>query len=245
MPFRPRWPSVELGPLSREESAEQLRLLAGADVEEEVVDRIYQKSRGQPLFTEQLAAESGSAEGLPWLLSDLLDRRLHDLDDQAWAVVATLGIADRALSDDLLASAAGVTEDALEATMRGLNRRRLLASGAPQAHVALGHPLLAEAVRRRISAGEARRAHRRLAEALALTSSAQAAEVAEHWRGAADASHELEWRIRAARESAQRCASRQEAAHWLRALGLGRGPRQRRRIAGLAHPGQVRGHARP
>ena len=211
---------LELGPLSWEESAEQLRLLAGADVAEEVVDRIYLRSRGQPLFTEQLAAQPGSDTGLPGLLSDLLDRRLHDLDDRAWAVVATLGIADRALSEDVLASAAGVTEDALEAALRGLNRRRLLASGVTRVEVALRHPLLAEAVRRRISSGEARRAHRRLAEAIAVTSSVHAAEVAEHWRGAADGPHELEWRIRAARESAQRFAARQEAAHWLRALEI-------------------------
>jgi tetratricopeptide (TPR) repeat protein len=211
---------VELGPLSREESAEQLRLLAGADVADEVVDRIYLKSRGQPLFTEQLAAQPISDEGLPGLLSDLLDRRLQDLDDPSWAVVSTLGIADRALSDDLLPRATGLTEDVLEATMRGLSGRRLLASDANQAQLALRHPLLAEAARRRLSSREARRAHRRLAEAMAVTSAAQAAEVAEHWRGATDASHELEWRIRAARESAQRFAKRQEAAHWLRALEI-------------------------
>ena len=170
---------------------------------------------------------------------------MHDLDDRAWAVVATLGIADRALSEDVLASAAGVTEDALEAALRGLNRRRLLASGVTRVEVALRHPLLAEAVRRRISSGEARRAHRRLAEAIAVTSSVHAAEVAEHWRGAADGPHELEWRIRAARESAQRFAARQEAAHWLRALEIWPGPRQCRQPAGLAYPSTVRGHARP
>ena len=45
---------VGLGPLTREETGQQLRLL-GADLSSRL-DRIHQRSRGQPLFTEQLAA---------------------------------------------------------------------------------------------------------------------------------------------------------------------------------------------
>ena len=90
---------LELGPLSLEETAEQLRLLGG-DMQDRV-DRIHTRSQGQPLFTEQLAAHLDDEPGLPGLLADLLDRRLDGLSETAWAVVRTLGVAERSLSPQL------------------------------------------------------------------------------------------------------------------------------------------------
>ena len=53
---------LALGPLTRDGTAEQLALLTGAAPDPASVDRIYRRTAGQPLFTEQLAAQ---ADGQP------------------------------------------------------------------------------------------------------------------------------------------------------------------------------------
>jgi hypothetical protein len=57
---------VRLGPLSRDEVAEQVAELAGATVSAPVVDELYARAEGNPFFTEQLvAAMAGSPGGAP------------------------------------------------------------------------------------------------------------------------------------------------------------------------------------
>ena len=104
--------------------------------------------------------------------------------------------------------------------LRDLDRHRLLAASALGQDVQLRHPLLAEAVRRRLVAGEASDVHRRLAAVLATSRDPSAAEIANHWAGAEDPEQELVWRIRAARAAADRFAAAQEADEWLRVLEL-------------------------
>ena len=61
-------------------------MLTGEHPESATVDRIYSRTAGQPLFTEQLVAHSGDDQPLPDVLADLLDRRLEGLDDPAWQI---------------------------------------------------------------------------------------------------------------------------------------------------------------
>ena len=84
----------------------------------------------------------------------------------------------------------------------------------------LRHPLLAEAIRARLVAGEAKQEHRRLATALARSPGASASEVAEHWSRADAPVEELDWRIRAARAAEERFALAQAADQWRRVLAL-------------------------
>ncbi|HYH72685.1 MAG TPA: AAA family ATPase [Nocardioides sp.] len=206
---------VGLGPLTREETGEQLRLL-GADVRNRLAG-IHQRSQGQPLFTAQLAAHVDD-EQMPELLADLLDRRLAGLTDQGWAVLRTLGVAERPLPPGVLSVAAGISADDLTSQLRELQSRRLLR--ADGGAVDLQHPLLAEAVRRRMVAGEDTAAHTALAEALGTGPGAEAGEVAEHWRRAGAPESEIGWRIAAARAAELRFDRRTEADHYLRAIDI-------------------------
>jgi tetratricopeptide (TPR) repeat protein len=211
---------LQLGALTREETRDQLALLLGEKVDAETADRIHDRSLGQPLFTEQLAivARDG-AGGLPGLLADILDHRLDELSEPAWAVTRALGLADRALPLPVLLDATGLGPDRITAALHDLRGRHLLAEDTGDT-VGLRHPLLAEAVRRRLVPGESADQHRRLALALAALPEPSAAEVATHWRGADDRAHELVWRVTAARDSERRFAAAQAATHWLRALDL-------------------------
>lgn len=211
---------LELSPLSREETGEQLAMLSSEPPDPEVVDRVYRRTRGQPLFTDQLAAQAEGSGELPALLGDLLDRRLEGLSAQAWAVARALGVADRPLSAHQLGEVTGLDREDLSSGLRTLEARRLLAAPTGSGEVQLRHPLLAEAVRRHLVVGEAADQHRRLAHALATGHDPAPAEVAAHWQAAGEPVRELEWRIRAARAAEDRFAMASAAEQWLRVLEL-------------------------
>lgn len=211
--------TLELGPLNRAETAEQINLMRasrGEPLSDALVDRVYERSRGQPLFTEQLAAQP---EGpMPRLLDDVLGQRVEDTTSDERRVVTVLAVADRGLPVTRLQAAAGLASAELTRCLRALADRRLLADDSGGDVVALRHPLLAETVRRHLVPGEAAEVHRALAAALA--DGGDPAEVAAHWQGAGDAGEELGWRIRAARAAHTRIAAGEEARQWRRALEL-------------------------
>jgi transcriptional regulator with XRE-family HTH domain len=206
--------SLHLGPLSSDETAEQLALLR-LGTSREAAAAIHARSHGQPLFTEQLAHADA---GQPTYLRELLDGRVSRLGGRAWQVAALLGVADRPLSEAALARALEPDPHELSHTLNELRDLQLL--GVTDGTVHLRHPLLAEAVRRRLLPGETAGLHRALAVVLAEAADAEPAEVARHWQGAASASEELVWRVRAARAATERYASAQAAEHWLRAWEL-------------------------
>jgi hypothetical protein len=205
---------VPLASLTADETLEQLRLLRpGASSDD--ADRIHARSRGQPLFTEQLAhAEAGD----PTYLDDLLDQRVGHLAGSRWAVASVLGVADRRLTAAEVARAANVPEGPLTDVLRNLRKERLVDVDA--GGVQLRHPLLAEAVRRRLLPDEAAAAHGAVAASLAAAGGAEPAEVARHWQAAGDADEERAWQVRAARAASTRFAGVQAAEHWHRALVL-------------------------
>lgn len=211
---------LELAPLSRDETGEQLALLMARDrVDPDVVDRVHARSRGHPLFTEHLAADAGSASALPGALADVLDHRFEGLPAEASAVARVLGVADRPLDARELVDVTGLTSADVTRGLRSLAGRRLLFDPAAT-EVQLGHPLLAEAIRRTVVASEGVELHRRLAEVLGSGSSPSAAEVAAHWQAAGDDVAELDWRVRAARAAEERFALATAAQQWLRVLEL-------------------------
>ena len=210
--------TLQLEPLSRDETAAQLALLTMDTPSPELVDRIHNRSQGQPLYTEQLAAHADDELTFPALLGDLLDRRLDGLEADSWSVARILGVADRQLTDEQLREVAGLGSGPLADGLRQLTGRRLLTSPGPS--VGLRHPLLAEAVRRRCVLVESVDVHRRLATAMADWEGASAAEVAAHWEAAHEPDQELQWRIRAALAAQDRFAATQAADQWLRVITL-------------------------
>ncbi|MBD3944310.1 ATP-binding protein [Nocardioides ganghwensis] len=214
-------PSDDLPPLSPNETAEQLRLLVGASATPELAARIHGRSCGNPLFTAHLAAGLATSEAMPRFLAEVLDRRLGDLGDVAGRLAAVLGTSDRDLPAGVLGEAARVPPAALLVGLKELTARELVTQDA-QDRVALSHPLLAEAARRRLVAGEARAVHAALAAALDAqpTRREHAAEIAAHWRQAGEPGAELGARAEAARLAHLRTAPKEESEHWLRALEI-------------------------
>ena len=175
-------------------------------------------------------------------LADLLDRRLAGISSEEWVIARALGVGDRPLTAAELRAVTDLTPYALTAGLRALDGRHLTRTG--EHDVGLRHPLFAEAARRRLVAGEASDAHRRLALALAEERDAASAEVAEHWRRAVEPANEIAWRIRAARDArypVRRGAGGRALATRARALA---GRCRRSRDAGVAQGRRVRLRAR-
>lgn len=219
---RARWTTgvaaVDLPPLTPAETAQQLRLLTGAAVTDDLARRIHPRSRGLPLYTAQLAM-SPDEGALPRALADLLDRRIGDLDDVSWRVVRLLGLAQRAMPPPMLRGATGLQQDAMDEALHVLAQRRLLRQGTAD-DVELAHPLFVEAVARRLVPGEAAEVHARLAEAMDGTPTADPAEVADHWMAAGRPEQEVSARVDAAIVAGTRFAYEKELATWLRVLAL-------------------------
>ena len=210
---------LALRPLTRDGTAEQMEMLTGEQPEPAWLDQIHRRAAGQPLFTEQLVAQADNDGQLPDGLADLLDRRLDGLDEPAWRIARALGVADRPLTDGLLREVTMLASAELAAGLHQLADRRLLHSTGDQ-EVQLRHPLLAEAIRRRLVFPESADEHRRIAIALSASADPAPSEVAEHWQRAGDHREELGWRIRAARAAGRRFAWAQEGEQFLRVIEL-------------------------
>lgn len=210
--------TLTLGTLSVEDTATQLGILAGHEPDIEETERIFRRSRGHPLFTEQLAVVAGGDEGVPSALVDLLVRRFSALDEGTWRLARALGVADRPLTPEQLTFTAGAEGD-LIGPLRTLASHRLLAQGSGP-DVRLRHPLIAAAIRQHLVPGEATEVHRRVANLLAGLPDPPASEIAGHWRAAGVREAELRWRIRAGEAAEQRFANSEAFAEWSRALEL-------------------------
>lgn len=220
---RSRWTptttTVDLVPLTLQETTEQLRLLmGGGGTDEALAARIQARTHGLPLYTAQLAA-CPDDEGLPPHLADLLDRRIGDLEDEAWQVARVLGLAQRRIGPHTLREATGLAPGTVDHALRVLAGRRLLRSSSEDG-AELAHPLLVEAIERRLVPGEAEEVHARLAEALGDQPGVQPGEVADHWRAAGRPDREVAHRTAAARRADAHFAHQQALAAWLRVLEL-------------------------
>jgi DNA-binding CsgD family transcriptional regulator len=220
---------IRLGPLSREEAAEQITGLLGGPAPPRLVDDLYARAEGNPFFTEQLVAAAladpagglRAPAGLPGRLAELLVARAARCGGDGRAVLAALAVAGRPLTEALLAGVTGLEVAAVRAGLRDLAAARLLADSPAEAAYRPRHALLAEAVAAALLPGERVALHERTAHALeAEGDQALAAEVAGHWAAAGCPAEELRARVAAA-EAAERVFGYAEAAvHWQRAIEL-------------------------
>ena len=225
---------IRLTPLTRDEMAEQAAGLTGGQPPVDV-DELYARGEGNPFFTEQLVAEAlagtgrpatgpgeGRRGGLPARLAELLTARVSDCGAQAWAALAAMSVAGRALTEDQLTDVTGLDAEALRAGLRELESRSLAETAADGRHRAR-HALLAEAAAARLLPGERRGLHERLAAVLQAGGEALAGEAADHWAAAGRGPEELRARLTAARAAERVSGYAEAAAHWQRAIELDQG----------------------
>jgi len=224
---RPIVGRIELGRLSRDELGAQLEGILERAPDPGLVDVVFARSAGNPLFAEELvaAAADEGTEGLPDTLRDMLLARIRALDAAAQAAVRAAAIGGGRIHHDLLTTAATLDEPQLgEAIRQAILGHVLVAEGEA---VAFRHPLLQEVAYGEALPGERAELHATFARALERrpelgggNAAIVAAELAHHWWRAGDRPRALRAALDAGRGAERAHAPAEAAVHLLRALDL-------------------------
>jgi ATP/maltotriose-dependent transcriptional regulator MalT len=221
----PRARRIDLPPLTRDELAQQLRDILGQTPDDGLVDRVYIRSQGHPLFAEELLAAGIDGRGaMPPTLRDALMVRVERLSPAAQQVLRVIAVGQR-LDDELIAAVAELDRPALNQALRECVANHIVAVSV-DAHYGFRHALLREVVDDDLLPGE--RSALDLALARALEARAErdgigvylAAGIAHHYISAGDQPAGLRASVRAADMAERVRAYGQAAALLERAIEL-------------------------
>ena len=215
---------IELERFDRDEVADQLADIIGSAPDADVVERMYGRSEGNPLFTEELLAAGVDARApLPPSLREALLLRVERLPAETQRLLRLLAVSGGA-GHELLAEAADVDGAELSASIReAIAAQIVVVDGAGR--YGFRHALLREVVYDDLLPGERSELHLVCAHALERGAAEgdgawTATGIAHHYYSAGDQPRALESALAAAR-SVQRLHAYGEAAGLLdRALEL-------------------------
>jgi DNA-binding CsgD family transcriptional regulator/tetratricopeptide (TPR) repeat protein len=184
---------VELAPFTRSELREQVEAILDEPPPAPLVDRLLERSEGNPFFTEELLASSNEpGEPLPDSLRDTLLARVESRSTVVRDLLRIAAVAGRTVDHALLAAVAELSEDDLNGALREAVETYLLAPDTAAAGYSFRHALLREAIYSDLLPGERRNLHLRLARTLsgqpglAGAKATGAAELARHWQAAGE-----------------------------------------------------------
>jgi DNA-binding CsgD family transcriptional regulator len=204
---------IELHPFDRREAADQLRAIAGHDLDAALLESIHVRSNGNAFFAEELlvaAGEDGRTE-LPPTLRDVLLARIATLAEPTQEFLRVASAAGQRVDPALLAEAAAMDETAMYEALRECVARQVLVPD-PKAGIErymFRHALLQEAVYDDLLPGERTRLHSAFArtlEARDAGTGTYAAELAYHWYAAHDLPRALEAAVAAGERAEARYA---------------------------------------
>ncbi len=230
---------IELPPFTREELGEQLEGILAATPDPGLVERLYVRSEGNALFTEEILAAGLDGRGtLPPTLRDALMLRVERLSGSAQELLRWLAC-QPAADHELLASVVGLEPDELLDALREAVASQI-AVALPDGQYAFRHALLREVVHDDLLPGERTEMHAALARALEERISFGergahvTAQAAHHWKAAGDQPAAFAAAVRAA-AAAERVNAFAEAQALLeRALDLWERVPDPERLAGAS-----------
>jgi DNA-binding CsgD family transcriptional regulator len=156
---------LELEPFDRGDVATQLGDILGSDPDAEIVDRFFERSEGNPLFTEELLAAGRDGRGeLPTTLRDALLLRVERLSDTAQGALRLLAAAGRA-DHRLFLDTCGIDEATLTAGLREAVSAQVIVVHRDSRY-GFRHALLGEVIYDDLLPGERADLHLKLARAL-------------------------------------------------------------------------------
>ncbi len=165
---------LELEPFDRGDVATQLGDILGSDPDAEIVDRFFERSEGNPLFTEELLAAGRDGRGeLPSTLRDALLLRVERLSEPAQAALRLLAAAGRA-DHRLFLDTCGIDEATLAGGLREAVSAQVIIVHRDSRY-GFRHALLGEVIYDDLLPGERADLHLKLARALEARLEASAA----------------------------------------------------------------------
>ena len=235
-PLRPllaeleRTPGVDrlgLARFSRDELVAQISAILDAPAPDELADRLFERSEGNPLYTEELlAASSDGSYELPETLRDLLVARVERLPETAQEVVRVVSV-EHPMRHQLLAALSELDEADLLQGLREAVAHQVLVAGSGETY-AFRHALVGEAVYGDLLPGERSALHARLAATVDarrelmgdMPAAGVAGVLACHWNAAHDVPRALGASVAAGLASKRVLAFSEAKRHFERALEL-------------------------
>jgi DNA-binding SARP family transcriptional activator/DNA-binding GntR family transcriptional regulator len=236
--------SFELEPFDRD-AVEALVASTGTPPSPELVDTIFARSEGNPLFAKQLLAAALRGEtALPPALREMLLADLARLSANGRSVLRVAAAAGRDAPYELLRAVTPLAELELAEALREAVDQRLLVPHQAAGTFRFGHPLFAEAVYETLLPGEREVLHGRIARALAeeprlALSGAAAAESAHHWTAARRPAEALAASLQAATEAEKVSGLTEALGHVERVLALWDEVPDAEELAGVALPAVI------
>jgi serine/threonine protein kinase/class 3 adenylate cyclase/predicted ATPase len=246
--FKPPWEPVDyqtrlaLTRLTRRQVADLVRKKANSAVPEAVIDQVYDRAGGVPLFVEEFAkmavhptAPNQSAAGtrsaipsgheIPSTLQDLVMARLDRMEGgrELAQLAAVLG---REFSHELLAAVAHLDEPTLQAELAKLARAEILypKGRPPLCTYVFKHALLEDALYNALVKGKRQQFHRRIGEVLEEqfphTVETQPELLGHHFTEAGLTERAAGYWLRAGERSRERSAFCEAIGHLSRGLAL-------------------------
>jgi DNA-binding CsgD family transcriptional regulator/tetratricopeptide (TPR) repeat protein len=231
---------LELPRLTRRETEELAACLRGHEPSEDLATRLFERSEGNPLFTEELLRSSDLTRDLPESLRDLLLATVARLPERTREVLQAASAGLDPNGHGLLSAVTGLDEEELARALRPAVAANVLL--ATREGYSFRHALIREAVYGDLLPGEGERLHARFAAALeadpSLVEPGRAAiEAAHHWYWSRDATRALTSAWVAAGQARQSVAYVERLALLGRVLALwDQVPDAAQRI-GTDHPG--------
>ena len=194
---------VELPPFTRQEMGEQLEGILAAAPDPGLVERMYSRSEGNALFTEEILAAGLDGRGaLPPTLRDALMLRVERLSPGAQDLLRWLACQPSA-DHELLTAVVRCEPAELLDSLREATASQIVVI-LPHGAYAFRHALLREVVHDDLLPGERTEMHAALARALEMRIDAGdagafiTAQAAHHWQAAGDQPAALTASVRAA-----------------------------------------------
>jgi class 3 adenylate cyclase/predicted ATPase len=240
--FQAPWPaaahqtSLALNRLTRRQAGDLMRQKAGTAVPEALIDQIYDRTGGVPLFVEEftkMVQESGAlhragalpTREIPTSLQDLVAARLDRMEGER--EVAQLGaVLGREFSHELLAAVSALDEVALQAELAKLAQAEILypKGRPPRCTYLFKHALLEDALYNALVKGKRQQFHRRIAEVLEArfpqTVETQPELLAHHYTEAGLFEQAVGYWLKAGLRSRERAADREAIGHLTKGLAL-------------------------
>jgi DNA-binding CsgD family transcriptional regulator/tetratricopeptide (TPR) repeat protein len=237
---------LELARLAAPDVAAQITAILAGRPDGELIELVFQRSEGIPLFVEELlgAVREGGLDHdyLPPSLRDVLLARSERLSPNAQHVLRVASGGGRWVPEQLLGRVAGLTENELYAALREVVEHQLLVVDGSGRGYGFRHSLARAAIHDDLLPGERAQLHRSYAEA--LEGSTQLSDpgldatsmLAHHWLAAHDLPRALAASVRAGRVTSEAYAPAAAQRHFELALELWTQVPDASGRAGIAHP---------
>ena len=201
---------LTLGRMSRLDVAGQLEGILGQPPSADILEEVWRRGGGVPLFTEMLLDRNGHVRSeLPGSLRDLLLSVTRELSAETRSILHAMAVGGVRVGHELLARVTGMPSSALTPGLRPAVDGHVLVCDADG--YAFRHALIQEAVRADLLSGEAAQFHRAYAGVLEVAPELApeawvSLALARHWRAAREHDRALRAAWNAAQEAAERLA---------------------------------------